>query len=261
MKAKVGFLSLAEELKFYILSFLPSRDILRCTSVCKALRHTYMSSSELQYIIELSGQRLLPVPDVVDHTSISKRLQLLRDKAHAWFRPNLHSFETVSLLRDLSSMRTFVAGGHICFWKFSQDWAMIIPILPKPSRLLIRRNWSPGMLCSVPHSENLDVFMDPAQNLLAVVYVVPSGPLQSHKTVHIDLRALNDDSVHPQAAGRTLVLSGLPKINTGYAKLKGFGRHIALLSRQHGTPNASPMSSERMWQLQIWDWKNSTASN
>jgi hypothetical protein len=220
-----------------------------------------MSSSELQYIIELSGQRLLPVPDVVDHTSISKRLQLLRDKAHAWFRPNLHSFETVSLLRDLSSMRTFVTGGHICFWKFSQDWAMIIPILPKPSRLLIRRNWSPGMLCSVPHSRNLDVFMDPAQNLLAVVYVVSSGPLQSHKTVHIDLRALNDDSVHPKAAGRTLVLSGLPKFNTGYATLKGFGRHIALLSRQHGTPNASPMSSERMWQLQIWDWKNSTASN
>ena len=33
MKAEVGFLSLAEELKVYILSFLPSRDILRCTSV------------------------------------------------------------------------------------------------------------------------------------------------------------------------------------------------------------------------------------
>lgn len=103
--------------------------------------------------------------------------------------------------------------------------------------------------------------MDPAQNLLAVVYVVPGGPLQSHQTVHIDLRALNDDSVHPQAAGRTLVLSGLPKFNTGYAKLKGFGRHIALLRRQHGTPIASPISSERMWQLQIWDWKISTAFN
>ncbi|KAG1762342.1 hypothetical protein EDD22DRAFT_1028102 [Suillus occidentalis] len=103
--------------------------------------------------------------------------------------------------------------------------------------------------------------MDPSQNLLAVVYVVPGGPHQSHKTVHVDLRALNDDSVHPQAAGRTLVLSGLPKFNTGYAKLKGFGRHIALLRRQHGTPIASPNSSERMWQLQIWDWKNSITSN
>jgi hypothetical protein len=33
MKAKVRFLSLAEELVIYILSFLPSRDILSCTSV------------------------------------------------------------------------------------------------------------------------------------------------------------------------------------------------------------------------------------
>ncbi|KIK34628.1 hypothetical protein CY34DRAFT_812802 [Suillus luteus UH-Slu-Lm8-n1] len=261
MKAKVGFLSLAEELKFYILSFLHSRDILRCTSVCKALRQTYMSSSELQYIIELSGQRLLLVPDVVDHTSISKRLQLLRDKAHTWFKLNLHSFKTVSLPRDLSSTHISIAGGHICLWKFNQNLAAIIPILSKPSRLQIKRNWSRGTLCSVPHSEILDVFMDPAQNLLAVSYVVTGGPLQSHKTVHVDLRALHDDSVHPQAAGRTLVLSGLPKFNTGYAKLKGFGRHIALLARQYDSPIASPISPERMWQLQIWDWKNSTASN
>jgi hypothetical protein len=102
--------------------------------------------------------------------------------------------------------------------------------------------------------------MDPSPNLLAVIYVVPCGPLQSHKTVHVDLGALSDGSVHPQAAGRTLVLSGLPKFNTGYAKLKGLGRRIALLRRQHGTPIASHISSERMWRLQIWDWKNSTAS-
>jgi hypothetical protein len=220
-----------------------------------------MSSSELQYIIELSGQRLLPVPDVAGYTSISKRLQLLRDKAHAWFKLNFHSFGTVSLPRDLSYTRTFITGGHICLWEFNQGLDAIIPILPKPSRPQIKRNWSRGTLCSVSHSKILDVFMDPAQNLLAVVYTVPGGPLQSHKTVHIDLRALNDDSVHPQAAGRTLVLSGLPKFSMDYAKLKGFGRYIALLRRQHGTPISSFISSESMWQLQIWDWKNSTASN
>jgi hypothetical protein len=63
--------------------------------------------------------------------------------------------------------------------------------------------------------------MDPAQNLLAVVYVVTRGHLQLDKTVHVNLRAINDESIHPQAAGRTLVLSGLPKFNTDYAKLKG----------------------------------------
>ncbi|KAG2341867.1 hypothetical protein BDR05DRAFT_431682 [Suillus weaverae] len=261
MKAQVGFLSLAEELQFYILSFLTCRDILRCTSVCKALRQTYTSSSELQYIIELSGQRLLPVPNAVDHTSISKRLQLLRDKAHAWFKFNLHSFETVSLPEELSSVHTFVADGHLCSWEADEHSAVIFPILPKPSRRQVKRDWSPGTLCSAPHATNLDVFMDPAQNLLAVVYAVPGGPLQSDETVYIDLRALDGDSVHPQAAGRTLILSELLGFNTNYVKLKGFEKHIALLRRQHGTPIALGTSSDRMWQLQIWDWQNSTASN
>jgi hypothetical protein len=216
-----------------------------------------MSSSELQYTIELSGQRLLPVHDVFGHTSFSKRLQLLRDKAHAWFKLNLHSFETISLPRNLSSICIYIADGRFCWWNFDRDLAAIILILPKPSRLQIKRNWSRGTLCSVAHLTNLDVFMDPAQNLLDVVYVVTCGPLQSDKTVHVDLRALNDDSIHPQAAGRTLVLSELPKFDTNYATLKGCGRCIALLRRQHSTR----ISSGRMWQLQIWDWKNSTASN
>jgi hypothetical protein len=52
--------------------------------VCKALRQTYISSSELQYIVELSGQRLLHVPNTDDvNIPVSERLQLLRDKAHA----------------------------------------------------------------------------------------------------------------------------------------------------------------------------------
>lgn len=216
-----------------------------------------MSSSELQYIVELSGQRLLPVPDVVGHTSFSKRLQLLRDKAHAWFKLNLHFFETVSLPRNLSSICIYVADGHLCWWNFDRDLAAIIPILPKPSRPQIKRNWSRGTLCSVAHSTHLDVFMDPTQNLLAIVYAVTLGPLQSDKTVHVDLRALNDDSIDPQAAGRSLVLSELPKFDTHYATLKGCGRHIALLRIQHSTR----ISSGSMWQLQIWDWKNSTASN
>jgi len=71
------------------------------------LHQTYMSFSKFQYIIKLSRRQLLPVPNVVDHTSISKRLQLSRNKAHAWFNFNFHSFEQVSLLKEL-----FCA--HIC---------------------------------------------------------------------------------------------------------------------------------------------------
>ncbi|KAG2049312.1 hypothetical protein BDR06DRAFT_961671 [Suillus hirtellus] len=77
------------------------------------LRQTYMSSSELRYILKLSGRQLLPVPNVVDHTSISKRLQLSRNKAYAWFKFKFHSFEQVSSSEESFSAHTFVADEHL----------------------------------------------------------------------------------------------------------------------------------------------------
>ncbi|KAG1747287.1 hypothetical protein EDD22DRAFT_851106 [Suillus occidentalis] len=94
LSPKTGLLSLPEELQFNVLHLLSGRDILRCTSMCF---YNDDSLAELQYIVELSGQRLLPVPNTNNHTPISERLQLLRDKAHAWFKFNPHSFQTVSV--------------------------------------------------------------------------------------------------------------------------------------------------------------------
>ncbi|KAG2138340.1 hypothetical protein DEU56DRAFT_901314 [Suillus clintonianus] len=267
MQPKSGFLSLAQELQLYILSFLPCRDILRCTSVCKALRQTYMSSSELQCIIELSGQRLLPVSSTDNHAPTSNRLQTLRDRAHAWFKFDMHSFESIDLPENLYAKKRVVTDGHLYLWDEGGDLAMITPILPKLSQRAIKRGWSPGTLCSVPHSNILDVLMDPAQNLMAIVYSVTDSdnPLQSDETVHIDLRALDDDSVHPQAAGRKLLLS-VPAgyddnhIETMYAKLKGCGRHIAL-QRMLVVAVDDGVTDHYAWQLQIWDWQNATTSS
>ncbi|KAG2123594.1 hypothetical protein DEU56DRAFT_917392 [Suillus clintonianus] len=256
MKPNTGFLSLAEELRVFILSFLPYRDILQCTSICKALRQTYVSSSELQYIVELGGQHLLPGPNTDNHTPVSQRLRLLRNKAHAWFKADVDSFEPFPIpFKHTTSI--FIANGHVYLWDKDDDTARIIPLLPKPPQQAFQRYWSPGTLCSVPHSTNIDVFMDPAQNLIAVVYIV------DHKTTFIDLKALSVDGVHPRAAGQTMFLSGLPghddsEIHTKNVELKGLGKHIALqrwLSVEQGT------SSDDMWQLQIWDWQHSTTSN
>lgn len=247
MKSKTGLLSLAEEIQFYILRFLPYRDILRCTSVCKALRQTYVSSSELQYIVELGGQCLIPVPnaDLDNHTSVPERLQHLRDKAHAWFRVDILSAKTISL-PELPQLR-FIADGHLCSWDKEEDTATINPILPKPSQQTIERNWLPGTLCTVPNSEKLCVLMDPAQNLIAVVYTIDD------ETLFINLRTLDDNSPHPQAAGPTLSVSKLAGYENMYsdsAMLKVMGRHIGLLCVS---------SDYRTWQLQIWDWQHSTS--
>ncbi|KAG1842920.1 hypothetical protein C8R48DRAFT_780868 [Suillus tomentosus] len=253
MKPQTGFLSLAEEILSYILSFLPYRDILRCTSVCRTLRQTYLSSSELQYIVEISGQQLLVIPNTDKSIPISKRLQLLRDKVHAWFKVDTHPFEMVPVLTWAPLSRdNIVAGGHFCSWNPPRDTAMIFSVLPKPSQQSIQRNWLPGTLCSVPYSRNLDVFMYPAQNLIAVAYVV------DHKTVYINLGALDGDRSHPEAAGERLLSDDSEnRFETTMAKLKGFGRHIALSRRWDDENRASFFK----WQLQIWDWKYSTTSD
>ncbi|KAG1852726.1 hypothetical protein F4604DRAFT_1933602 [Suillus subluteus] len=252
MKSDVGFLSLAEELQLYILRFLPYRDILRCTSACKALRQTYVSSSELQYIVELGGQHLIPISnmDSDNHSPVSERLQYLRDRAHAWFRVDIHSAKTIPIPELFYHEESFIANGHLYSWDADDDTATIIPILPKPSQQTIECNWSPGTLCTVPNSTIIDVLMDPAQNLIAVAY------FNDEEILFVNLRALDDDSFHPKAAGPTLFLSELPgydnDADSEYVKLKVMGRHIAL---QCAASNCD------MWQVQIWDWQHSTTSD
>ncbi|KAG2343005.1 hypothetical protein BDR05DRAFT_989989 [Suillus weaverae] len=265
MKHKAELLSLPEELLTSILSFLPWRDILRCTSLCKALRQTYMSSSELQYVTELGSQQLLPTSN--NHISVSKRLQLLRDNTRAWFKFDLHSFETISIPEKFHMFTaTYITNGHACFWKPSIDSIRIFPILPKPSQQTIDRDFSPGSLCAVPNYSNIDVFMDPAQNLLAIAYAIRDDNYPSDEESYIELLTLDGDGAHPQAAGRTLFMSDLwlPRSRENFvtqcSKLEGFGRHIAFL-RFVPLFDGTGSSFASIWWLQIWDWHNSTSSN
>ncbi|KAG1861265.1 hypothetical protein F4604DRAFT_1957590 [Suillus subluteus] len=266
---KPQFLSLAGDLHAYILTFLSYRDILRCASVCTGLRQTYLSSSELQYIVELGGQQLLPVnlqPGVDDHVPISERLQLLRDKAHAWFKFNTRPVQTVIVPKIFYSDKAFVSNGHVCLCDTESlsGFAKIFPIAPEPPQQAIDREWSSESLSSLPNTQNIDVLMDPEQNLIAAAYDIIGG-----SGVYIDLLALDGDGVHPQAAGRTLIMSpGLPgRQNMDFEaldsdsdknwRLESLGRHIALW--RHESPRDEP--ERLLWWLQIWDWQYSTMSN
>jgi hypothetical protein len=285
MKPTAEFMSLAAELHSYVLSFLPWQDVLRCSSVgyylmiynrfltivlqvCKALRLTYMSSSQLQYIVELGGQRLLHVPDTdLDNpTSIAKCLQLLRDKANAWFKFDERPLMTLHVPEQFRfSYRSFV-GGHYCMWDEEQDLAKIFPILPNPSQRTIERDWSPKSSRSVPNAQTFSVFMDPVQNLVAIAYAITDDDLQSgDESFYIDLRTLDVDGVHPRAAGPKLFLSGLPggensELITQSMKLEGLGRHIAF-RRSLTVSDEEDSTYEDVWALQIWDWQHSMTSN
>ncbi|KAG2156894.1 uncharacterized protein EDB93DRAFT_1101306 [Suillus bovinus] len=262
MKPNAELLSLSEELLIYILSFLPWRDVLRCTSLCKVLRQTYMSSSELQYVTELGSQQLLPISN--NHIPASKRLQLLKENARAWFKFDLHSFQTISIPEIFQTYytQTYITNGHVCFWNSYMDSVRIFPTLPNPSQKTIERDFSPDSLCAVPNHYTIDVFMDQAQNLLAIAYAIEVDNYPSDEESYIELLTLDGDSVHPQAAGRTLFMSTfwLPRRREIPSKLEIFGRHIAFL-RFIPLFDDTGSSLASIWWLQIWDWQYSTLSN
>jgi len=141
----------------------------------------------------------------------------------------------------------------------------IFPVLPKPSQKPIERDWPQGSLCSLPESQCSDVFMDPAQNLIAIAYFVTQSPDDFDDWFFIELGALDRDGVHPKAAGRTLYLSELPgregsRFMTEGVKLEGMGRHIALRRTLTCDAPGVPLPEE-IWSLHIWDWQESTTSN
>lgn len=109
--------------------------------------------------------------------------------------------------------------------------------------------------------------MDPAHNLIAIACVIADETLGvDDERLYIDLGALEGHGgVHPEAAGKTLFLSRLPKCEAGLYtietwKLEGLGRHIAF-RRSLLVHDGSYSFGEEIWFVQIWDWQHSTTSN
>jgi hypothetical protein len=224
---------------------------------CRDLRQTCLSSSELQYLVELGGQQLLPVdfPPDSHEALISERLQLLKDKAQAWLKFDTQHVETVDVSDKYIVGRTVVSNGHlgVVYGNRYPAFAKISSILPEPLQQAqaVDREWYRETLFSVPNARNIEMYMDPTQNLLATVYHVIDG-----SDIYIDLLPLDRDGVHPHAAGPTLFMSpGLPtgrrqdiRWKADQWKLEGLGRYIAL---RHSLALHHP--NRVLWWLHIWD--------
>lgn len=195
------------------------------------------------------------------HVPISKRLQLLKDNASAWFKFNIRpvsiqdhpAFAPVySQAGGWEIKRSFV-DGHLCLFVEQDQLVKIFPLVPQSSPQ-IHREWSPESLRPVPDAHIDLVWIDPAQNLIAIAYSTDDddyrNSLSWDRLFYIDLKTLDGDGVHPQAAGRTLFLSEFEEIQDRTLKLQGLGRHIAIQCGFDG-----------VWWLQIWDWQHSTTSN
>ncbi|KAG1750526.1 uncharacterized protein EDB91DRAFT_693651 [Suillus paluster] len=90
---------IAEELRCHILSFLSYNEIICCALTCRTMYNTVKSSAELQYIIELGAQRLIPVTHPWPPTvSTAECLRALRDKANVWASFELNVTKTLRFL-------------------------------------------------------------------------------------------------------------------------------------------------------------------
>ncbi|KAG1841913.1 hypothetical protein DFJ58DRAFT_856105 [Suillus subalutaceus] len=79
---RATLLHIAEELRCYILSFLPYNQVLRCALICRTMYITVKNSVDLQYAIELGAQGLVQVHPAT--VSTGECLRILREKANAW---------------------------------------------------------------------------------------------------------------------------------------------------------------------------------
>ncbi|KAG1788759.1 uncharacterized protein HD556DRAFT_1447605 [Suillus plorans] len=239
---------------------LPSQSLLTSQNATE----DFVLTVVLQYIVELGGQGLLPVlnTEFHKHVPISERLQLLKDNASAWFKFNIRlvsirdhpAFATVySQAFGWVIERSFV-DGHLCLFVEHDQLVTIFPLVPQTSPQ-IHREWSPESLRPVPDAYVEQVWIDPAQNLIAIAYSTDDDHYRNSlswpdRPFYIDLKALDGDGVHPQAAGQTLFPSELDEFQARTFKLQGLGRHIAIQCVLTG-----------YWWLQIWDWQHSTTSN
>ncbi|KAG2116042.1 uncharacterized protein F5147DRAFT_649417 [Suillus discolor] len=107
---------------------------------------------------------------------------------------------------------------------------------------------------------SIDVLMNPAQNLIIIVYAITKGIFQPGDVkFFIELGALDGGGAHPQAAGRTLSVSGPPQcenicLEPNSGKLKGLERRITLWCTLRFDDAGSFTRDRTIWWLQIWDW-------
>ncbi|KAG2100153.1 uncharacterized protein F5147DRAFT_813327 [Suillus discolor] len=223
---------------------------------------------QLQYIVELSGQQLLPVNIPLDNNTptISEHLQLLRDRAHTWFKLNTQPVEHVDVSNKYIMKITAISNGHFCLmddptlhhdYLRGQTISEIFPILQEPSQQVFDRVWHSDTLSSVPNAHLNDILMDPTQNLLTATYHVLDGP-----DVYIDLLPLDRNGAHPQAAGPTLFIS--PELCEPQNVIpKAEGWRVCSLGRLMALSHSLRLNDPDriLWSLQIWDWQHSTMSN
>ncbi|KIY44637.1 hypothetical protein FISHEDRAFT_77261 [Fistulina hepatica ATCC 64428] len=107
-----GLLGLPEELTIHIFGMLQARSLLALRMVCRHFMDMIDNCAELQYIVTLDAAGMSDVAGNSNIMGYADRLQVLRDKIHAWRTLTWSSTEVLSVPLECSTYE-LVAGVYM----------------------------------------------------------------------------------------------------------------------------------------------------
>ncbi|KAF9234013.1 hypothetical protein BU15DRAFT_66089 [Melanogaster broomeanus] len=260
------FLCLAVELQCHILEYLSYKDIIRCAQTCRSLLAVILTSTELQYQIELGAHRLRFF--AVDDESTHRRYRLLREKTRAWSLFDLNKVDLrVPLVNDgdFDDCGMSFADGCLSLYNESLDncSARLVDLdTPSPSQSRTRA-WTPGEIRS--SADGLAVIctlMDVWQDLLLCASIRTGFVGCGQPLYQIGVRTISGgpDDYHPLAADGVLFSVGsfwgaAFRFDPGDSQLQVHGDYTGLFST--ATADGGHGVS---WLLQVWNWKRGGTS-
>ena len=218
---------------------------------------TIKNSTELQYLIELGAQRLIPVHPRSPTLSMAECLHILRDKAIAWSSFKLKVTKRLHRVPFFKPGIPSIIHQQLAF--SSLRWPSELD-----SKVIDLRTCTPETASAPPRTWGRDIenaapvcfrLVDEAQDLMVTVSILSGNPRTSNLMYRIDLRTIYTDMEHPLAQGSCLVDGRVPREDVRQVKLAAvtvLGDRLAFYGSVH--PPADGGTANHRWSLHVWNW-------
>ncbi|OAX30584.1 hypothetical protein K503DRAFT_807040 [Rhizopogon vinicolor AM-OR11-026] len=224
---------------------------------------TVKNSTELQYLIELDAQRLMPVHPRPSTVSITECLRILRDKANSWSSfdlsvtkrlrvPWFFNPKFITINHQKLTLSPLYDRGGVHFMSKVIDIKTCTPETARlpPCKWENHANLSPrGYFC--------DRYLDETQDLAITVYLLSIDPFPYGSFYQIHFRTISTDKEHPLVHTSRLQLTSRVPFSEDRrfqnTEVIVFGDRIALYNEvEVFIEDTDELYS--YWSLHVWSW-------